>query len=277
MTEQFQPFTFRYSSLHTQELIALFHLGTLVSEYTKAETTIRNTFRRGLVGLFLSFSLLLMSIVVIVVVTVTLVSAFSWMALVSVIAIDSLSCIAILSGIYLLYKITIASYVHRHLYIVVGTNGLIRISGRHQEVIYWEQIDAIWQAMYAGGLLISYTVRLKNGKTYRFSKTIQKVGELGRTIAHEVAQRQLPGVAKKYDEGKELSFAPLHVSKQGIRKGKKIIPWDQIRTFDAERGFVIIQKKGERESHNRLFVPVAKIPNFFVFTSLVHHILEANP
>lgn len=281
MTEQFHPITSQRSSSHTQELIASYHLGTLVSEYTKVEPKIRDTFVRELVGLFLSLSLLLISIVVsivvIIVVNFTLVTAFSWMALVSVIAIDSLISIAIISGIYLLYKLTIANYFNRHLYIVVGTSGLILIRGRHQEVIYWDQIDTVWQAIYAQGLLISYTVRLKNGKAYRFGKTIQKVRDLGRTIAHEVAQRQLPGVAKKYDEGKELAFAPLHVSKKGIRKGKKNIPWDQIRTFDVERGFVIIQKKGERESHYRLSVPVAKIPNFFVFTSLVHHILEANP
>ena len=96
-------------------------------------------------------------------------------------------------------------------------------------------------------------------------------------IAHEAAQRQLPKVAERYEKGEEITFGLFYVSQTGIRKGSKYISWQQVKEFDIKRGYVVIEKTGESRPWS--LVPVSKVPNFFVFTALVHQALtnEQNP
>jgi len=185
-----------------------------------------------------------------------------------------LLCVLVLC-LYLLIVI----YRYRNSYILVGSDGLLYKRGNRQDVIYWDEIVQVWQSLFGDGALAfdRYVVQLTSGKKYLLGSSIQGVRRLGRLIAHEAAQRQLPKVAERYKKGEEISFGLFYVSQTGIRKGSKCISWQLVKEFDIKRGYVAIEKKGGNSPWS--LVPVLKIPNFFVFTALVHQALanEQNP
>lgn len=170
----------------------------------------------------------------------------------------------------------IVTYRYRDLYILVGSDGLLYKRGNHWDVIYWSDIGQVWQSLFGDSPLVfdKYVVQLANGKKYLFGNFIQDIRRLGRMIAHEAARRQLPRLVERYEKGEEIAFGLFYIGQVGIRKGKEHITWQQVREFDIKRGYIVIEKKDENRPWS--LVPVSNIPNFFVFTSMIHYALIHN-
>lgn len=252
-----------------ERLLRQYQLGEQVAEYHAVRGVAKFPWNRITFLLFLILFLVLIGIVGSVLVVQALVLSFSLIEALYL----GLTYWFLLCVLALCFYLVIVTYRYRNSYILVGSDGLLYQKGNRQDVIYWHEIDQVWQLLFGESPLAfdRYIVQLANRKKYWFGNSIQDIRRLGRMIAHEAAYRQLPRVAERYEKGEEITFGPFYVDQTGIRKGKEHIIWQQVREFDIKRGYVVIEKKGERRSW--AFVPVSNIPNFFVFTTLVHHAL----
>lgn len=252
-----------------EQLLHKYRLGEQVAEYHAVEGIARSPWIRIMLLLFLVLFLVLVGIVGSVLGLQALTLSFSpTEALYLALTFWFLLCV-----LFLCSYLIIITYRYRNLYILVGSDGLCYKRGNRQDVIYWYEVDQVWQSLFGEGSLAfdRYVVQLASGRKYLFGNSIQDVRRLGRMVAHEAAHRQLPRVAEQYKQGEEITFGLLFVGQAGIRKGNKHITWQQVKEFDIKRGYVVIEKKDE--SRPWLLVPVSNVPNFFVFTALVHYAL----
>jgi hypothetical protein len=252
-----------------ERLLHQYQLGEQVAEYHAVKAVAKFPWNRITFLLFMILFLLLIGIVGSMFMAQVLALSFSLTGALYL----GLTFWFFLCVLALHFYLVIVIYRYRNSYVLVGSDGLLYQKGNRQDVIYWHEIDQVWQSLFGESPLAfdRYIVQLANRKKYLFGNSIQDIRRLGRMIAHEVAHRQLPGVAERYEKGEEIAFGLFSIDQVGIRKGKERIPWQQVSEFDIKRGYVVIEKDGERRPWS--FVPVSNIPNFFVFTALVHHAL----
>lgn len=185
-----------------------------------------------------------------------------WLELLFLFMAIFMSGMAIASPVLIYYRKII------QLRVLVGDEGFVYIRGRRKRAIRWEQIKEVWQILYAGGGLVRYTAVLISGKKYHFGPPLQHVREFGRLLAHEVALRQLSEVAERYRAGETIAFGPVQLSQEVFVYRKERVRWSQVRTFLVREGIVCVDCEGKKPLWPSL--PVRRIPNFFVFISLVN-------
>lgn len=165
--------------------------------------------------------------------------------------------------------------------IVVLEKGLVRFDGRKTEIIRWDEIANVFQAVtdhYVNGVKAEtthvYTVFVKGGRKVVFNDTFTNVEALGATIQSEAMSRLLPRYAQAYDSGKPVSFGRLTLSKAGISNGTETIPWDQVEAVNIKRGRISVRKQGKWL--NWAGQTAAATPNLLIFLALVDQIVGIN-
>jgi len=158
----------------------------------------------------------------------------------------------------------------RGLRVLVFPEGLAYTRRSRTEIIRWDEVAAVWQ----GITRVQYTftvrsckVQLDDGRKYTFNNALRNVTELIATIQQEVTPRILARASDAYDAGETIPFGKLGVSKAGISRGKQTLPWDQVKRVTVDKGVITVRKQGSLLKWAS--VPVAEMPNFFVFASLV--------
>jgi len=152
------------------------------------------------------------------------------------------------------------------------TNGLVRAKGSQNDVIRWDQVQAVLQNITRGtysGTTHNYTVRRGDGATFKFGSVLRNVANLGQTLQQEVARALLPRAIAAYNAGSALPFGSLSISVQGINNGSETVPWNQVQNVEVKQGFVLVKKMGK--SLNWARVKVSTIPNFPVFMGMVSY------
>ncbi|BCL80438.1 hypothetical protein ccbrp13_29030 [Ktedonobacteria bacterium brp13] len=154
--------------------------------------------------------------------------------------------------------------------------GLVRAKGSKIDVIRWDQVEAVWQKIikhrrYGIPIYTSYlyTVRRRDGTTFKFTGSLQAIKYLGETIQQEVTRRQLPLAIAAYNSGAPVSFEPFVVDKQGISHNRVPIPWHQIDRVGLNRGWVLVYMMGSMLGRFR--TRVWRVPNLMVFMQLADY------
>src|SRR5215469_7173262 len=135
----------------------------------------------------------------------------------------------------------------RHLRVYVGTQGLVRVKKNRTEAVKWDQVEAFWQNVTRITYRVygvptnrvtahKYTIRRVDGTRMIFKDTLLDVENLGTTIAQETARLLLPRAIDTYNSGAPVAFGSLSLSKQGITKSTKHLPWDQFAGVQVENG-----------------------------------------
>lgn len=158
----------------------------------------------------------------------------------------------------------------RGLRVLVFPEGLAYTRRSRTEIIRWDEVAAVWQGITR--VQHTFTVRsckmqLDDGRKYTFNNALRNVTELIATVQQEVTPRILARASEAYDAGETIPFGKLGVSKAGISRGKQTLPWDQVRRVTVDKGVITVRKQGSLLKWTS--VPVAEMPNFFVFASLV--------
>jgi hypothetical protein len=158
----------------------------------------------------------------------------------------------------------------RGLRVLVLPDGLSYTRHGRTEIVRWDEVADVWQAISK----IQYTftvrsckVRLEDGRKYTFNSALRNVAGLIATIQQEVTPRILARASDAYDAGETIPFGKLGVSKAGISRGKRTLPWDQVKRVTVDKGVITVRKQGGLLKWTS--VHVAETPNFFVFASLV--------
>jgi hypothetical protein len=98
------------------------------------------------------------------------------------------------------------------------------------------------------------------------------IEQLGRLLIAAITGTQLPRAVAAYNAGQPVTFGPITVSQRGIAVGNKSLPWSEVQSVEIDRGWLNVNKKGERRPWRLL--RIYAIPNCFVFEALVQAVLD---
>jgi hypothetical protein len=157
--------------------------------------------------------------------------------------------------------------------------GMVIAKGKQVQTFSWNQVAEVWQSItrtYRNGRYVGttylYTLRRIDGYQIKLNNLTKDIAELGPTMAQSITRELLPRALHTIRGGQTLTFASFSLNRQGIGKGREVLPWSQVQGVDVHQGRVIVKQAGK--SRDSWTVRVAKIPNFLVFTLLVEEMLR---
>ncbi|MBT2407113.1 MULTISPECIES: DUF6585 family protein [unclassified Streptomyces] len=141
----------------------------------------------------------------------------------------------------------------------------------------WDSMTALQQITerYANGVYVGtsylYTLFRPDGSTLKLTNFYADPDRWGTAIQHEITQAQLPGVIASLEQGATVRFGDIAMTKGGIATAKRgAVQWNEIQKIEVKNGTVFLAKAGKLLSWSN--TPVAKIPNFFLFLTIVDHL-----
>ncbi|GAC1300972.1 MAG: hypothetical protein NVSMB27_41320 [Ktedonobacteraceae bacterium] len=175
--------------------------------------------------------------------------------------------------------------LNRAMRVYVFTGGLVYVKSSSTDAIQWNQVEAVWQSLRRYGIRVllvisipivvtrAYRVKLADGRTLIFNGVLDNVETLGNAIVSGTARYLLPKAIASYKAGYPVQFGPFTVSKQGISRGDKCVPWNLYGRIMVRNGFVGIRHQDGRRLGWR-DAPVYSVPNFYVFIALVDYVVR---
>jgi len=168
----------------------------------------------------------------------------------------------------------ILNYMRHHdLRVLLYENGFSHTRSGKTEVARWDEVDKVWQDVtetYRGNVHTNtthrYKVKLDDGRKYVFDEKLGKVAALGNALQKRCAEYMLPRAQEAYEAGEAVSFDKFSLSRAGISKGDKTLPWQEVESVEVRRGTLHIKKKGQ--DRDWAFAMVSKVPNPMVFMAL---------
>lgn len=166
--------------------------------------------------------------------------------------------------------------------VYVFAEGLVRTKGSTSEVVRWDQVDSMLQAIVKVTYRVlyaipvarivrhTYTVRRTDGTSLVFRDSLRGVEALGDRVSRETARYLFPKALAAYHAGQQVAFGDLTISKQGIGRKGKALPWTEYQSVEVVKGVAKIQQRGKRFSWAS--VQVRKVPNLLVFLNLLESI-----
>lgn len=165
--------------------------------------------------------------------------------------------------------------------VYVFAEGLVQIKGSRSDVVRWDQVESVLQAIVKQTIRMylipvariirhTYTVRRTDGTRLIFRDSLRGVEALGDRISRETTRTLFPKALAAYHAGEQVTFGDLVISKQGLVKSGKLLPWVEYQGVEVAKGVVRIQQRGKR--FNWASVPVRRLPNLLVFLNLMESI-----
>ncbi len=181
--------------------------------------------------------------------------------------------------------------------VVVGPLGISWSVGDEMVVARWQDVPLVWQGItrrYVNGSYVGtdyrYVLRLADGRTKTFAGTERDgrkppeqpgsapsatlpitLAQLGNVIQQAVTSVQFPRSVQLINAGQAVSFGPLWISAAGIGHEDQGLRWDEVEEVKVHQGVVRVKKADKWLTWEK--VPVAQVPNFFVFMDLVKALL----
>lgn len=187
--------------------------------------------------------------------------------------------VAVIYGIYALIDCNLRIYQF--------ANGLVRAKGEQLDVIRWDQVASVIQAVrrrgyyyWWGGVFAaafanrngtphSVTVQRTDSAVFKFNGTVRHVTQLIQVIQTAVMQAHMPRAMAAYNAGSPVIFGPLTLSQQGLSNGREVLPWNEVQSVDIKQGQVLVKRVGK--TFRWANVNVSQIPNMLVFISLINY------
>ncbi len=156
-------------------------------------------------------------------------------------------------------------------------DGLVYAHHGQTDIIRWDAITEVYLYIYANrkARRTRYEYKLcgADGSVIKFNyydHVVSGMKQMSDMIQQDVTRRQLPKMAAAYDAGQSISFGPLSVSKDGLGKGNKMLPWPEVEDVQMSRGYITIRKRNKRSGWAE--VPVGKVSNISAFLALTEQI-----
>jgi hypothetical protein len=91
-----------------------------------------------------------------------------------------------------------------------------------------------------------YSIRRLDGQQTVLSDNIPRMRELWAIVTKEVNAVLWPRIQRLYQQGKNISFGPLTISRQGISTSKNRLSWDQVKGCTIADGRVVVEQQGQQ-------------------------------
>jgi hypothetical protein len=267
--QQVQSFP-SHHSLEIQELAITYRLGALVATYRGGFT--RNSITGITIGVF--FAMFSVSGIIISIATSRSTpmdfTAFVFLLLVVLVPF-------VLPTIVILWlSIGRPLQRRRHWRVYVFNHGFIFTTGQQPDIFRWDEIRTIWweeDRYYREWTptIHIYTIDRFDGHRIVLDNKIHKVKELGTIIGEQVANALWPQTLAVLNAGNIIHFGPLNVSRQGISKGDKFLPWPALKEIVISGEDLKIHQHGKWLSWSN--VELDNVPNVFLLLALSRFVM----
>lgn len=171
--------------------------------------------------------------------------------------------------------------------LIVCTSGFLLIKRRilqKEATIHscsWEEIHSYVDTSYE--FFYSYKVNKVDGTVLKIDNGFDHLHAFGARLGREITRIRFPQVLAAYSAGSCLTFGPFNLDLDGVRVGKRSVPWKNIERFDFVRDTLWLYTRHAVMMSYRLKKPgwtgwtkirVAKIPNITLFMALTDYILS---
>jgi hypothetical protein len=148
-------------------------------------------------------------------------------------------------------------------------DGLRVHRGRRVDWIAWGDVRGILTrpARQPGPAYAALELRLADGRRVALSRSLANLESLVPFVKRNVYPLLQESLRAEFNRGRELEFGPLRVTTDGVRSGRTIIAWADLRSVDVQAGQLVVTS---RESGGaRLRLPAARIPNVDVCVQIL--------
>ena len=187
-----------------------------------------------------------------------------------------LALLCVVGGVYYLI---VYPLIHGAWRIYSCTDGFLFLKGSQPIPCRWDQVAFVWQRIvrhYTNGVYtgttFKYTICRADGFEIIIDQKFRSASQLGTQAQREVTRRLTPQAVAAFNAGQTLQFGPFNVSRQGLATPKEVIPWSEVQQVSANRGMVVIQRRGQRKAKS--YGGVDKVPNLYVFFNVAEAIVQ---
>jgi len=189
---------------------------------------------------------------------------------------------------FLLLSLSLFIHNLRHLGMRVGlhSQGLAIHRRNHTHVLAWDEVETVWHKQrptpqsfsdHLGSILDGsksvYTLSGPMGEMFVINALLRDVDVLGQVIRKETLRRLLPRVLEAYEIEGRVEFGKLAISREGLSKGRRTLPWEEVGSVVVENGFVFVKRPQGRLAW--FGVRMGTVPNPDVYLALVGLVLNA--
>ncbi len=143
----------------------------------------------------------------------------------------------------------------------------------------WEGVAALTTSVtrhYFGGFHTRtthrYTLQNWRNEQLLLNDGYEKVEELAKSIEENIFPLLYHRAAEQYNAGQTLVFGPVAIAAGGVRIGKKIYPWTNVKEVSVHHGRVKISRK-DGGWFSGASAEVASIPNLNVLLSIIQQVV----
>jgi hypothetical protein len=170
----------------------------------------------------------------------------------------------------------------RGLRVFVFPDALARLLSARTDVVYWTEIRTVRRASFSSTerghsakpahLL---TLETADGRVFEFNETIGDLRRLRELVEEHTVEHLMHPALDAYEAGQVLAFGPLQVSREGIRRDAKSLPWEQYAGARIAQGELIVSASGARRPFWRVLI--RDVPNVHVFVALAEYVTRFKP
>ena len=143
--------------------------------------------------------------------------------------------------------------------------------GRTQE-FPWDEIEVFSEseqvyraAGLESGVSYQYFIRCSDGRTLGMDNEVAGVRALGERLREETRGRLLARAAELVEGGEAANFGPLALTREGVVRGGRKLPWADVGRVDAAEGKVVVVDRAGRRWSEDLY---GLVPNAHVLLVL---------
>ena len=126
--------------------------------------------------------------------------------------------------------------------------GIVELFYDRRREVTWRDVRSFRHKLHAHGLyrFSEVTLELVGGERLRFnSQHSQGLEAIAAKVEREIMAETLPAMRKGLQSDDALSFGKLSASRQGIRYGKRLLPWAELATAQVRLGFLEVFRHGD--------------------------------
>jgi hypothetical protein len=189
------------------------------------------------------------------------------------------------SGVFLMVAgIQVPRRIYRSMRarVLVFMEGLARITDEQTEVLRWDEVETVEQKVirdFRRATILGerhLIIHRLDGSQVAFDNVVlPRLYRLTILVQQLTLKYLLPAALEALSQGKEVPFGTLTASFEGIHKGKKVLPWNEIRECKAVRGWLTITSKRRWRSWFR--GPVTQVDNVVVLIALTSTMVKLRP
>ena len=156
----------------------------------------------------------------------------------------------------------------------VGKSGEVSVFRWDTMAVLQEITERYANGVYVGTTYV-YTLYREDGTTLKVTDFYDQPERWGPAVQQEITRAQIPGLLAGLEQGGTLAYGELSVNLGGVATSKDSLTWPQIEKVELSQGVLVLRKTGKKLPWAR--TPVKKIPNLFLFLTLVEQLRYGGP